>query len=269
MKIGIIGCTGRMGRALIEEVMINSNCELSGGAVRGGSEFVGMDIGTLTGVQAVGINATGSIETLFSQSDAVIDFSNPTASLQAARIASEHGKIHVIGTTGFSVEEMASIAEFSKNTVMVWSANMSIGVNILMALTEQVAAILDDSFDIEILEMHHCRKVDAPSGTALALGRSAALGRKVDLDDVAQKSRDGIIGARPRGEIGFATLRGGDVVGEHTVIFAGDCERVELTHKASNRKIFSRGAVKAALWGKGRKSGLYSMKDVLLGGVKL
>lgn len=265
MKIGIIGCTGRMGKALIEEVMINSNCELSGGAVRGGSEFVGMDIGVLAGIQAVGINSTGSLETLFEQSDAVIDFSNPAASLQAARIAAEKKKIHIIGTTGFSQEEMASLTEFAKNTVIVWSANMSIGVNILMALTEQVAELLDDSYDIEIVEMHHCRKIDAPSGTALALGRSAAAGRKVDLGDVAQKSRDGIIGARPRGEIGFATLRGGDVVGEHTVMFAGDSERIELTHKASNRKIFTRGAVKAAIWGKGRKAGLYSMKDVLLG----
>ncbi len=265
MKIGIIGCTGRMGNAIVEELVLNSKCEIVGGAVRPDSEFVGMDIGTLAGCAPLGINAIGSMETLFEKCDAVIDFSNPVASLQAAKIASKHKKIHIIGTTGFSEEEKVILAQHAVSTVIVWSANMSVGVNILMALTEQVAALLDDSYDIEIVEMHHCRKVDAPSGTALALGRCAAAGREVALDDVAQKSRDGIIGARPRGEIGFATLRGGDVVGEHTVIFAGDGERVELTHKASNRKIFSRGAVKAALWGKGKKPGLYSMKDVLLG----
>lgn len=265
MKIGIIGCTGRMGQALVEEIMLSNDCEISGGAVRESSEFVGMDVGVLAGCDSVGINATGSIETLFEHSDAVIDFSNPSASLQAARIASTHKKIHIIGTTGFSDEQMAELAEFAKNTVMVWSANMSIGVNILMGLTEQVAGILDDSYDIEILEMHHCRKVDAPSGTALALGKSAAAGRKVNLSDVGARSRDGIIGARPPGEIGFATLRGGDVIGEHTVIFAGDGERVELAHKASNRKIYARGAVRAAKWGKDKKPGLYSMKNVLLG----
>lgn len=265
MKIGIIGCTGRMGNAIVEELVLNSKCEIVGGAVRPDSEFVGMDIGTLAGCAPLGINAIGSMESLFEKCDAVIDFSNPVASLQAAKMAAKYKKIHVIGTTGFSEEEKNLLAGFSKDTVIVWSANMSVGVNILMALTEQVAALLDDSYDIEILEMHHCRKVDAPSGTALALGRSAAAGRKVALNDVSQKSRDGIIGARPRGEIGFATLRGGDVVGEHTVIFAGDGERVELTHKATNRKIFSRGAVKAAIWAKGKKPGLYSMKDVLLG----
>ena len=265
MKIGIIGCTGRMGRAILEEILVNSNCEISGGAVRFSSEFVGMDIGTLVGGQSIGINATGSLEALFSQSDAVIDFSNPATSLQAAKIAAEQKKIHVIGTTGFSPEEMAALRNFANDTVIVWSANMSIGVNILLAITEQVASILDDTYDIEILEMHHCHKMDAPSGTALALGNSAASGRKVSLENVAKRSRDGITGARPRGEIGFATLRGGDVVGDHTVIFAGDFERIELTHKASNRKIFARGAVKAALWGKDKNMGLYSMKDVLMG----
>lgn len=266
MKIGIIGCTGRMGKAIIEEIMLNSRCEISGGAVRIDSEFVGMDVGALAGIEPIGINATGSIEALFDASDAVIDFSNPAASMQAARIASDRKKIHVIGTTGFSPEDMETLKSLAKNNVIIWSANMSVGVNILLAITEQVASLLDDSYDIEILEMHHCRKIDSPSGTALALGNSAAVGRKVNLDNVEQRSRDGIIGARPRGEIGFATLRGGDVVGEHTVMFAGDGERIELTHKASNRKIFSRGAVKAALWGKDKKPGLYSMRDVLFGG---
>jgi 4-hydroxy-tetrahydrodipicolinate reductase len=265
MKIGIVGCTGRMGKALVEAVMSNDDCELSGGAVRHDSDFVGRDIGHLAGLDAVGINACGSLETLFDHSDAVIDFSNPEASLKCSAIAAEKNKIHVIGTTGFSTEDKLKLAEFGKKTPIIWSANMSIGVNIISALTEQVAAILDDSYDIEIVEMHHCRKVDSPSGTALLLGESAAKGRNVALDDVARKSREGIVGARPSGEIGFATIRGGDVVGDHTVIFAGDGERIEISHKASSRKIFAKGAVRAAIWAKSKKSGFYSMKDVLLG----
>lgn len=264
MKIGIVGCTGRMGKALVEEILLNSECELSGGAVRPNSAFVGMDVGILAGIDSVGINSIGSIEHLFDASDAVIDFSNPETSMKCAAVAAKKGKIHVIGTTGFSDEEQKKLKEYAADTKIIWSANMSIGVNILSAITEQVASILDENYDIEIVEMHHCHKVDSPSGTALLLGNAAAKGRNVKLDDVARKSRDGIIGARPRGEIGFATLRGGDVVGEHTVMFAGDGERVELTHKASSRKIFSRGAIRAALWAKGRKNGFYSMKDVLI-----
>jgi len=265
MKIGIIGCTGRMGKSLIEEVQMNSESELAGGAVRSDSNFVGIDIGKIAGIDPVGINAVSSIDHLFDQSDAVIDFSNPELSLKCAAIAAKKNKIHVIGTTGFSQIDREKLAEYGKETVIIWSANMSIGVNILSALTEQVASILGDEYDIEIVEMHHCRKVDAPSGTALLLGESAAKGRDVALGDVACKSRDGIIGQRPSGEIGFSTIRGGDVVGEHTVMFAGDGERIELTHKASSRKIFSRGAVRAALWAKDKERGFFSMKDVLAG----
>ncbi len=263
MKIGIVGCTGRMGKALIEETSLNENCNLIGGAVRPNSDFVGNDIGTLAGLEPVGINSTGSLEELFKNSDAVIDFSNPETSLKCAAIASKMKKIHVIGTTGFSAAEKDELKKYAKNAIIIWSANMSIGVNILSMLTEQVAAILDEKFDIEIVEMHHCHKVDAPSGTALLLGESAAAGREVKLNDVARRSRDGIIGKRPIGEIGFSTIRGGDVVGEHTVMFAGDGERVELTHKASSRKIFAKGAVMAAVWAKDKKAGFYSMKDVL------
>lgn len=263
MKIGIVGCTGRMGRAIVEEILLNDNCELSGGAVRASSDFVGMDVGTLAGVEPVGINASGSLDKLFDDSDAVIDFSNPTTSIKCAEIASSKGKVHVIGTTGFSEEEKNQLAKFAENSTIIWSANMSIGVNVLSAITEQVAKILDEAFDIEIVEMHHCHKVDAPSGTALLLGEAAAKGREVNLESVACKSRDGIVGTRPRGEIGFATLRGGDVVGEHTVMFAGDGERIELTHKASSRKIFAKGSVRAALWAKDKKHGFYSMKDVI------
>ena len=264
MKIGIVGCTGRMGKALIEEIFINSNCELSAGAVRPDSDFVGMDIGTLAGIDAAGINACGTLEGLFESSDAVIDFSKPNVALKCAKIASETGKILVSGTTGFSDEEITQLNEYSKDTTIIWSGNMSMGINILSSVVEQVASILDDSFDIEVVEMHHCHKVDAPSGTALLLGESAAKGRKVSLNDVECKSRDGIIGSRKRGEIGFSTIRGGDVVGEHTVMFAGDGERLELTHKASSRKIFAKGAVKATIWAKNKQNGFYSMKDVLM-----
>ncbi|PIR39894.1 MAG: 4-hydroxy-tetrahydrodipicolinate reductase [Alphaproteobacteria bacterium CG11_big_fil_rev_8_21_14_0_20_39_49] len=265
MKIGIVGCTGRMGKALIEEIYLNGNCKLSAGAVRPESDFVGMDIGTLAGIDAVGINACGTLEGLFENSDAVIDFSKPSVALRCAKIASEQGKILVSGTTGFSDYELTKLKEHSKNAAIIWSGNMSMGINILSSVIEQVASILDESFDIEVIEMHHCHKVDAPSGTALLLGEAAARGRKVALDDVACKSRDGIIGSRKRGEIGFSTIRGGDVVGEHTVMFAGDGERIEFTHKASSRKIFAKGAVKAALWAKNRQQGFYSMKDVLMG----
>lgn len=266
MKIGIVGCTGRMGKALIEEIFLNSETQLSGGAVRADSDFVGEDIGKLAGLDPVGINAVSSLEKLFEDSDAVIDFSTPAVSLQCAKIVSAQNKIHVIGTTGFSPDEIEELKELANSAKIIWSANMSIGVNVLSAITEQVAAILDDSYDLEIVEMHHCHKVDAPSGTALLLGESAAKGRNVKLDEVARKSRDGIIGARPRGEIGFSTLRGGDVVGEHTVMFAGDGERIELTHKASSRRIFTKGAIRAALWAVNKNNGLYSMKDVLMGG---
>ena len=264
MKIGIVGCTGRMGKALIEEIYLNKNCELSGGAVRPDSDFVGLDIGTLAGIDSVGINAGGSLENLFENSDAVIDFSKPEVTLRCAKIASNHSKILVSGTTGFSQAEIKQLKDYAKNTAIIWSGNMSMGINILSSVVEQVASILDDSFDIEVVEMHHCHKVDAPSGTALLLGDAAAKGREVPLGDVACKSRHGIIGSRPRGEIGFSTIRGGDVVGEHTVMFAGDGERIEFTHKASSRKIFAKGGVRAALWAKNKQTGFYSMKDVLM-----
>jgi 4-hydroxy-tetrahydrodipicolinate reductase len=169
----------------------------------------------------------------------------------------------VVGTTGLKPEHEAALDEAAAKVAVVQAANMSVGVNLMLGLARQVAAILDDGFDIEIVEMHHRHKVDAPSGTALALGKAAAAGRGVALDDVAVRARDGMIGPRPKGQIGFATLRGGDVVGEHTVVFAGEGERIELTHKASSRAIFARGAVRAALWTQGRPPGRYSMRDVL------
>ncbi|MCA1907360.1 MAG: 4-hydroxy-tetrahydrodipicolinate reductase [Magnetospirillum sp.] len=263
MKIGIVGCAGRMGRMLMNAVMDAEGCQLSGGTERPGSSLVGVDVGDLLGrgpVQAfVGENPSA----LFAASDAVIDFTAPAATLSHAALAADMGKILVVGTTGLSKADEAKLAEAAKQTTIVYAPNFSVGVNLLMALTEKAAAILGDDYDLEIVEMHHRHKVDSPSGTALGLGRSAAKGRGVALDSVWCKSRDGHTGARPRGEIGFATLRGGDVVGDHTVMFAADGERVELTHKASSRAVFAKGAVRAALWAKGQGPGLYSMRDVL------
>lgn len=263
MKIGIIGCAGRMGRTLIKEIFSTKGCTLSGGVERKGSAYVGEDLGKLIGEETIGIAVTDDMENLVASSDAVIDFTSPASTLACAELAAKHKTAHIIGTTGLSGDDKAKIEGFAKKTAIVISPNMSIGVNLLISIVEQVAAKLDDSYDIEVLEMHHNKKVDAPSGTALALGRAAADGRKTALPDVQKLSREGQVGARPKGEIGFATLRGGDVIGDHTVIFAGEGERIELSHKASNRQIYSRGAVKAAIWTKNRKPGLYSIKDVI------
>ena len=195
--------------------------------------------------------------------DGIIDFTVPKATVALAKLAAKAGIVHVIGTTGCSAEDDAEIAEAAKKAVIVKSGNMSLGVNLLAALMKRVAKTLDDEFDIEIVEMHHNKKIDAPSGTALLLGRAAAEGRHIDLGKAAVRSRDGHTGARRAGDIGFATLRGGTVVGDHTVIFAGPAERIELGHRAEDRMIFARGAVKAALWARGQKPGLYSMMDVL------
>ena len=194
---------------------------------------------------------------------ALLDFTIPAATLALAELAARKGLVHVIGTTGLSGENEKLIAEAAKRAVIVKSGNMSMGVNLLAALVKRVAKTLDEDFDIEIVEMHHNKKIDAPSGTALMLGRAAAEGRGIDLDQRSERGRDGHTGARTRGDIGFASLRGGSVVGDHTVIFAGPAERIELSHKAEDRMIFARGAVRAALWARGQKPGLYSMADVL------
>ena len=262
MKIGIVGCAGRMGRMLIQEVLATPGAELAGGVEPSGPA-VGQDLGTLVGAKAVRIAVGSDIKALFAASDAVIDFTVPAATKMHAELAASMGKALVIGTTGLTDEVRAVIAAASKKSVIVQAPNMSVGVNVLLALTEKLAAALGPDYDIDILEMHHRHKVDAPSGTALGLGEAAAKGRKVALKDVAKHTRDGQVGARPVGEIGFATLRGGDVVGDHTVIFAANGERIEITHKASSREIFAKGAVRAALWAAGKKPGLYSMRDVL------
>jgi 4-hydroxy-tetrahydrodipicolinate reductase len=262
MKIGIIGCAGRMGRMLITEVLASPDCALSGG-VESGGPVVGEDLGALIGAAPAGVSVSTDTKALFEASDAVIDFTIAAATKMHANLATDTGTAFVIGTTGLGDNERAAILEAAKNAVVVQAPNMSVGVNVLMALTEKLAATLGTEFDIEVVEMHHRHKVDAPSGTALGLGESAAKGRGVNLADVERRTRDGHTGARTEGEIGFATLRGGDVVGDHTVVFAADGERIELTHKASSRGIFARGAVRAAVWSKERSPGLYSMRDVL------
>lgn len=263
MKIGITGITGKMGQTISRIVMQDPIAELSTGLVRKGNNFDGVDIGEFLALEKSGRTITSDIDIFFKNCDAVIDFSSPSLSLICAKKASEYSKILVCGTTGFSDEDRQKLSDYSKNCVIIWSANMSVGVNVLMSIVEKVSSILRDDYDIEIVEMHHRDKVDSPSGTALSLGNAAARGRGIEIKDNAKMSRVGNDCKRNRGEIGFASLRGGDVVGDHTVIFAGDGERLELSHKASSRSVFASGAVRAAIWGSGKKSGFYLMKDVL------
>ena len=262
-KIGIVGCGGRMGRMNLAAVAAAEGCVIAGGTDRPESPVIGSDIGLLAGGEPLGIAVGDDPVELFAKADAVIDFTSPDASRRHADLAAQAALVYVVGTTGLDGEHQAAIERAALHAVVIQAANMSLGVNLLELVTEQVARALDADYDIDILEMHHRHKVDAPSGTALMLGEAAARGRGVELDSVACKARDGIVGARPRGEIGFATLRGGDVSGEHAVIFAAEGERVVLTHKASSREVFAKGAVKAALWGRGKPAGLYTMRDVL------
>jgi 4-hydroxy-tetrahydrodipicolinate reductase len=263
LRILITGAAGRMGRTLIRAVGETKGLALAGAVERVGVTEFGEDAGTLAGLKPLGVQVVGEAAALITKADAIIDFSTPSASVGFAALAAENKIVHVIGTTGFSPAEEQQIEACARHAVIMKSGNMSLGVNLLAALTRRVAKTLGDDFDIEVLEMHHKSKVDAPSGTALLLGEAAAEGRAVKLGQHKVSGRDGHTGARKAGDIGFATLRGGSVVGDHTVIFAGPAERIELTHKAEDRMIFARGALAAAKWGKGRKPGLYSMADVL------
>jgi 4-hydroxy-tetrahydrodipicolinate reductase len=263
MKIAVTGAAGRMGRELIRVIHAQDGCVLGGALEQEGSLALGQDAGLLAGLGKLGVVITDDPLDVFVKVDAVLDFTVPAATVEFAGLAANARIVHVIGTTGMNADNDAAIAAAARHATIIRSGNMSLGVNLLTALTRKVAEALDADFDIEVLEMHHRHKIDAPSGTALMLGRAAAEGRGVKLDDVSVRSRDGHTGARKRGDIGFATLRGGSVVGEHSVIFAADGERIELTHLAADRGIFARGAVKAALWGRGKPPGLYSMMDVL------
>lgn len=263
MRLVVAGAGGRMGRTLVRAIAETRGLVLAGALEDARSPLIGWDAGTLAGISENGVKLGGDAAKLIARADGIIDFTAPVATLAYAEAAAQSGKVHIIGTTGLSAAEEASIKAASKTAVIVKSGNMSLGVNLLAALAKRVAKTLDESFDIEILEMHHNQKVDAPSGTALLLGRAAAEGRGIDLAQRSVKSRDGHTGARKPGDIGFAALRGGSVVGEHTVMFAGPAERIELTHKAEDRMIFARGALHAAMWARDKKPGLYSMMDVL------
>ncbi|MCP4935231.1 MAG: 4-hydroxy-tetrahydrodipicolinate reductase [bacterium] len=263
MKLAVMGAGGRMGQALVSTIHEMDGCAVAGGTEQPGGEFVGRDIGEMAGLGTLGIDIVDDPLPLIAKVDGILDFTIPAASTTFAAFAAQARIVHVIGTTGFSKTDEQQIDAAARHATIVKAGNMSLGVNLVTAIVEQVAKALDDSFDIEVVEMHHRHKVDAPSGTALMLGEAAAKGRMVSLEDKAVRARDGITGARKTGNIGFATLRGGSVVGEHTVMFAGEGERIEISHIANDRTIFARGAVKAALWANGKPPGLYSMKNVL------
>ncbi|MCP4327517.1 MAG: 4-hydroxy-tetrahydrodipicolinate reductase [Alphaproteobacteria bacterium] len=262
-RIGIVGCAGRMGRMLAREVAAAADCVLAGGTETPGSAAVGKDMAALAGLEPIGVVVGDDPVDLFAAVDVVIDFTVPAATVRHAALAAQAPCALVIGTTGLDNAAQDKVAAAARHAPIVMAGNMSVGVNLLVDLVRQVAGVLGPGYDIEVVEMHHRNKVDAPSGTALMLGRAAAEGRGADLEAVARMARQGQVGPRPEGEIGFATLRGGDVVGEHQVIFAGDGERVVLGHIASDRRLFAKGAVRAALWARGQAPGLYSMVDVL------
>ena len=257
MKIGVVGCKGRVGSLLVNEIRSGTwkGVTLSGGTL--------LPEDMAKAKKTCDFFITADAEELFKKSDAVIDFTSPSATRKHAKLAAKHKKSLIVGTTGLSASDEKDLAVAAKNTVIVQAANFSIGVNVLLALVERAAATLDEDFDIEIFEAHHKNKVDAPSGTALALGKAAAQGRGVDLKKTADYARHGDTGKRKKGAIGFSVARGGDVVGDHRVFFYGEGERVELSHIATNRALFARGAIRAALWTKNKKSGLYAMKDIL------
>ena len=263
MRLIVAGAGGRMGRTLVQAIAASKDATLAGAVDAPGSAAVGRDAGELAGLGRNGVTVSTEVEPLLADADGLLDFTIPAATIAYAELVARHGRAHIIGTTGLTGENEKLIAEAAKRAVIVKSGNMSMGVNLVVALTRQVAKTLDEDFDIEIVEMHHNKKVDAPSGTALMLGQAAADGRGIDLKQRSQRGRDGHTGARQPGDIGFASLRGGTVVGDHSVIFAGPAERIELVHKAEDRMIFARGAVRAALWAHGQKPGLYSMMDVL------
>jgi 4-hydroxy-tetrahydrodipicolinate reductase len=263
MRVVVAGAGGRMGRTLIHAIAATKGIALAGAVDAPDSAVIGRDAGELAGLGTNGVKVVSDAAPLLREADGLIEFTLPAATLAFAELTAAAGIVHVIGTTGHSAEEEAVIGQAAKRATIVKSGNMSLGVNLLAALTKRVARTLGEDYDIEILEMHHNKKIDAPSGTALMLGRAAAEGRGVDLKQRSVRGRDGMTGARRPGDIGFAALRGGTVVGEHSVIFAGPAERVELTHRAEDRMIFARGALHAALWARGKTPGLYSMADVL------
>ncbi|MGB1345637.1 MAG: 4-hydroxy-tetrahydrodipicolinate reductase [Amylibacter sp.] len=263
LKVAIVGASGRMGQMLIKASLASDKVKLVGVTERNSHEWIGRDLGVCMGTSENGITVSDDPLGIFKDADAVIDFTTPKATIEHARLAAESKIVHVIGTTGMDDSHLSLLETFAKEIPIIRAGNMSLGVNLLTLLTKKISAVLDEDFDIEIVESHHRHKVDAPSGTALMLGHAAAEGRGVKLLNVEDRGRDGITGARARGDIGFHAIRGGDVVGEHDVIFAADGERIVLRHLATDRQIFVRGALRAAIWAQDKDAGEYDMMDVL------
>jgi len=263
MNIIIVGAGGRMGRTLIEACHVTEDVQLTGATENSGSSLLGSDAGELAGLGKLNITVVDDLQKAISGADAVIDFTRPEATLRHLDICRAHKKNIIIGTTGFDDQGKAAIADAGKDIGIVFAPNMSVGVNLCLKLLDMAARVLGDDVDIEVIEAHHRHKVDAPSGTALAMGEvvANALGR--NLDECAVYGREGVTGERDRKTIGFETIRAGDIVGDHTVMFAGEGERVEITHKASSRMTFAKGAVRAANWLMDQPAGLYDMQDVL------
>jgi len=263
MKLVVVGAAGRMGRTLVRAIAATPGVVLHAAIERQGSPALGEDAGVLAGLPALGVPVRDDALAAIVDAEGILDFTTPASTLAYAELAAQARIVHVIGTTGCSEADEAAIDAAARHAVVVKSGNMSVGVNLLAGLVRRAARALGPEFDIEILEMHHRAKVDAPSGTALLLGEAAAAGRNVALADASVRVRDGHTGPRVEGTIGFATLRGGSVVGDHEVIFAGPAERITLAHHAEDRSLFAAGAVRAALWGRGRAPGRYDMDDVL------
>ncbi|MBL4813771.1 MAG: 4-hydroxy-tetrahydrodipicolinate reductase [Rhodobacteraceae bacterium] len=261
--IVVTGASGRMGQMLLKTVIGSDKVRLVGALERPGHDWVTVDIGVALGGQPIGLLVADDPAACFAGAQAVVDFTAPAVTVSFAPLAAAAGAAHIIGTTGLEPADIAALDAVAKTGVIVRAGNMSLGVNLLTSLVQKVAAALDDDFDIEIVEAHHRHKVDAPSGTALMLGEAAAAGRGVVLSDVSDRARDGLSGARKRGDIGFAVVRGGDIVGEHEVIFAAMGEQIRLRHVATDRALFAKGALRAALWAQGRAPGAYDMMDVL------
>ncbi|MGK0499924.1 MAG: 4-hydroxy-tetrahydrodipicolinate reductase [Oceanicoccus sp.] len=263
VKIAITGAAGRMGKTLIEAVSLNANTELAVAIEWSESPALGKDAGELAGLGKNGITIVGDINQVINDFDVLVDFTTPTSSVANAALCAAAGKKMIIGTTGCTADDKIAIADSAAQSAICMATNFSTGVNLCFKLAKEAAAILGDDYDVEIVEAHHRHKVDAPSGTALSLGEAVAEGLDRNFSEVAVLSREGQVGARTATEIGFATVRGGDVVGDHTVMYLADGERVEISHKASSRMSFGRGAIRAAVWVASKNSGLYDMQDVL------
>jgi 4-hydroxy-tetrahydrodipicolinate reductase len=263
LAIGILGGAGRMGRALVRAVTEAKGAYVVGAVDAPGNPEQGKDLGVLAGLEPLGVSLTDDVAALFARADVIIDFTVPKATVEHARLAAKTGTAYVVGTTGLEPEQQTVVTQAAGSAAVVQAANFSLGVNLTIALTQRIAQVLDDSFDIEIVEMHHRHKVDAPSGTALKMGEVIAQAQGRKLADCAVYTREGITGERDPSSIGFATIRGGDIVGDHTVLFAGTGERIEISHKSSSRSTYAQGSLRAVRFLAGKQNGMFDMFDVL------